>query len=640
MARFPVPPTPLAEDAWAHATQGYVNSKGAGARTAGSALGGTPGGSLGAPKPVKGTKATVGKVVKRGHARYQFALDLQFGIFHSVKLALHEADHPPTQADFRSVWTRMMTHNGAEAPPGPNGYDFTFRDYAGYVFRKIRETAQVDHTQYLLSLCGDYCLSELGSPGKSGQLFYFTRDMRFIIKTVSREEHVFLRKILSDFYAHLVANPATLLSQFYGLHMVKPKGKDKVYFVIMGNVFDSHVEVHERYDLKGSTVGRLVPDSRRLDPSVVMKDLDFDKLKRKIHLGADRKKVLMEQIRRDSDFLLKHEIMDYSLLLGIHYKSLSRGAAISFDQTLSVVSPSTLNLLEAAFPPQSRRENHRQEQEMRKARRRAKKAAKEAAKRELKHRAQDDFSDDTSSESVRGGTEKHVPLTVFRPTHPSEFKVHPLAASLNALVSEGGAQPPPRSLSKSGRKGQRSNAHLTPTPNINNNNNNIIINNNNNNGKYPSNSNGNGINPGHHGLPSADKKDKGGKRSRKRGDSSTSSSSGSRSSSASSSSSDPGRRTSRRGDANKAEASEALERRPSMASDAGGTSGLLGVNPDGTARDETYYVGIIDILQVYNARKKLEHFFKSFKYNSMAISAIAPKPYARRFCEYMDKCIV
>lgn len=340
----------------------------------------------------------------------------------------------------------------------------------------------------------------------------------------------------------MVGNPGTLLSQFFGLHMVKPRRKDKVYFVIMGNVFDNHVEVHERYDLKGSTVGRLVPDNRRLDPSMVMKDLDFDILKRKIHLGAERKAMLMAQIRKDAHFLQQHSIMDYSLLLGIHYHSLARGEAVSFDQTLSVVSPSTLNLLEAAFPPVSAKENQRQEWERRKSKRRAKRQVMKAAERQrkrLENRDAHHLGTDSSSESARGGTVPGTRSVVFRPSTTGEFThSHPLAAELNAL------------------QGARA---------------------------------GSGHGHGHHGGGA------------------------------------PGhRRSGSRG------AGEAVK---------GG--GLLSVAEDGvTPRDEVYYLGIIDILQVYNARKRAEHLFKSFRYDSNAISAIAPDAYAKRFCEYMDKCIV
>src|ERR1700722_7126818 len=89
---------------------------------------------------------------------------------------------------------------GNELTPSAK-YDFKFKDYAPWVFRALREDAfQLDPADYLVSLTEKYILSELGSPGKSGSFFYFSRDYRFIIKTIHHSEHKFLRKILREYY--------------------------------------------------------------------------------------------------------------------------------------------------------------------------------------------------------------------------------------------------------------------------------------------------------------------------------------------------------------------------------------------------------------------------------------------------------
>ena len=101
-----------------------------------------------------------------------------------------------------------------------------------------------------MSLTDKYVLSELGSPGKSGSFFYYSQDYRFIIKTIKRTEHVFLRRILPQYYDHVRRYPNTLVSRFFGLHRVKlPQGK-KIPFIVMGNIFPPNVDVHEVYDLK------------------------------------------------------------------------------------------------------------------------------------------------------------------------------------------------------------------------------------------------------------------------------------------------------------------------------------------------------------------------------------------------------
>jgi 1-phosphatidylinositol-4-phosphate 5-kinase len=213
---------------------------------------------------------------------------------------------------------------GNELTPSAK-YDFKFKDYAPWVFRELREDYfHLDPADYLLSLTSKYILSELGSPGKSGSFFYFSRDYRFIIKTIHHAEHQFLRAILPRYHAHVRANPHTLLSRFYGLHRVKlPHGR-KIHFVIMNNLFPAHKDVHETYDLKGSTVGRAYPeDKAALNPRAVLKDLNWIRRGKSLELGPEKRALLTEQLRRDADFLRELGVMDYSLLIGIH--NLARG---------------------------------------------------------------------------------------------------------------------------------------------------------------------------------------------------------------------------------------------------------------------------------------------------------------------------
>lgn len=190
-----------------------------------------------------------------------------------------------------------------------------------------------------MSLTGKYILSELGSPGKSGSFFYFSRDYKYIIKTIHHSEHKFLRKILKDYYQHVIDNPNTLLSQFYGLHRVKmPYGK-KIHFVIMNNLFPPHRDIHQTFDLKGSTIGRdFVEDDLSKNPRATLKDLNWLRRKRHLELGLQKKKLFLEQLHRDVRLLQRLEIMDYSLLIGIH--DLERGNEENLrDKTLRVFNP-------------------------------------------------------------------------------------------------------------------------------------------------------------------------------------------------------------------------------------------------------------------------------------------------------------
>ena len=190
-----------------------------------------------------------------------------------------------------------------------------------------------------MSLTGKYILSELGSPGKSGSFFYFSRDYKYIIKTIHHSEHKFLRKILKDYYQHVTDNPNTLLSQFYGLHRVKiPYGK-KIHFVIMNNLFPPHRDIHQTFDLKGSTIGRdFTEGDLGGNPRATLKDLNWLRRQRHLELGLEKKRLFLEQLHKDVRLLQKLQIMDYSLLIGIH--DLERGNDENLrDKTLQVFNP-------------------------------------------------------------------------------------------------------------------------------------------------------------------------------------------------------------------------------------------------------------------------------------------------------------
>ncbi len=85
-----------------------------------------------------------------------------------------------TSSSFHGLLIGGVTRSiGNELTPSAK-YDFKFKDYAPWVFRELREDCfQLDPADYLLSLTAQYILSELGSPGKSGSFFYFSRDYRF-----------------------------------------------------------------------------------------------------------------------------------------------------------------------------------------------------------------------------------------------------------------------------------------------------------------------------------------------------------------------------------------------------------------------------------------------------------------------------
>ena len=209
---------------------------------------------------------------------------------------------------------------------------FSFIDLEPSVFNMLRDCYGIDPHQYRASFkirnAADIESSgmlEKFTEGKSGSFFYFTRDFKYIIKTVTDDEEKFLQRIAYRYYDHMKNNPNSLIVRFLGLHKVRlAKEQRFITVVVMENIFynTEQFKMHERYDLKGSKVGRrsVKKTSKiRREYKGTLKDLDLGD--KKIHVGADSKTRLMEQLRRDIEFLVRCKIMDYSLLLGIHNHS-------------------------------------------------------------------------------------------------------------------------------------------------------------------------------------------------------------------------------------------------------------------------------------------------------------------------------
>ncbi|KAI8991145.1 hypothetical protein BDF20DRAFT_811637 [Mycotypha africana] len=294
----------------------------------------------------------IGTRVTEGHRNYQLMYDMLTGIRIAVGRVSAKMARPLSPEDFTAAHKLVFDVTGNELTPGVK-YDFKFKDYAPWVFRYLREKFHVDPADYMMSLTNKYILSEIGSPGKSGSFFYYSRDYRFIIKTIHHTEHKFLRAILKEYYEHVSKNPNTLLCRFYGLHRIKlPHGK-KIHFIIMGNVLPSNKDIHETFDLKGSLYGRLTSNEEvRKNPQAIQKDQNWVNQRRRIQLGPHKRALLLTQLERDVAILKSLNIMDYSLLVGIH--DLNKGNTEGIrDQNLQMVVPSPTDHHQQHHMPQS-----------------------------------------------------------------------------------------------------------------------------------------------------------------------------------------------------------------------------------------------------------------------------------------------
>ncbi|KAF3782382.1 Phosphatidylinositol 4-phosphate 5-kinase 6 [Nymphaea thermarum] len=264
-----------------------------------------------------------GETIAKGHKNYELMLNLQLGIRHSVGKPGPSNSRDLRASDFdpkEKVWTKFPPEGSKHTPPHQS-VEFRWKDYCPLVFRYLRRLFKVDAADYMLSICGNDALRELSSPGKSGSFFYLTHDDRYMIKTMKKSEMKVLLRMLPSYYNHVRAYENTLVTRFFGLHSVKMVGMQKVRFIVMGNLFCSEYRIHRRYDLKGSSHGRITdkPEAE-IDENTTLKDLDLNFIFR---LQKSWFQELRRQVDRDCEFLETERIMDYSLLVGIHFREVS-----------------------------------------------------------------------------------------------------------------------------------------------------------------------------------------------------------------------------------------------------------------------------------------------------------------------------
>jgi len=201
-------------------------------------------------------------------------------------------------------------------PPHQLNHTFKFKDYSPLAFAYLRRMFGVNEYDFLLSVCGNANYIEFQSNAKSGQFFFYSPDGKYMIKTMTNTECKFLRRILPHYFRHCAKNPNTLITKFLGMYRVKLYHlKRNVKFVVMKSVYDTDKYLNQLFDVKGSTTGR---DAKPTD--AVKKDND---IRRMLPDGAfilepGLRERLKVQVEHDCQFLTSMKIMDYSMLIGVH----------------------------------------------------------------------------------------------------------------------------------------------------------------------------------------------------------------------------------------------------------------------------------------------------------------------------------
>ncbi|ETW08372.1 hypothetical protein H310_00967 [Aphanomyces invadans] len=269
------------------------------------------------------------------------------------------SDRAPTAPDFTAVERKRITFWGGTAATVADA--LVFEDVAPTVFHSLRELAGIGQASYLHSFDSDENLREVCSEGKSGNIFYFTANRQFMVKSVPKEEFDTLRSILSEYYTYLVQNPSSHLCRYFGCHSITlPVGTRRMYFVVMQNLFIEGPP-HQRYDLKGNTDRRQAIPSWDVEAKMraavmrqkiakLMMDIDFSRIHQCISVSDADSTAVKTQLKRDIQFLAGLHIMDYSILVGVRYVDqpcvLRNGAAVPSKDGMTMYDIGIIDMLQ------------------------------------------------------------------------------------------------------------------------------------------------------------------------------------------------------------------------------------------------------------------------------------------------------
>ncbi|CAF3177043.1 unnamed protein product [Rotaria sp. Silwood2] len=206
--------------------------------------------------------------------------------------------------------------------------DFDFEAYGLNTFSDLMHIYGINFDTLKRHICEGE-LKEIVNPSSSGSLLYLTSKSTYLIKTARDYDAKFIeQKFLHAYFEHVKQRPETFLAKLFGVYgyipYISPQRGITVdsftlRFVIFSNIIPTNIDIHEKYDLKGSSYKRDANFTERMKKSATLKDNDF----RDIHPhGLKIPKNIYYHLKNiltcDVEFLEKLNIMDYSLLLTIH----------------------------------------------------------------------------------------------------------------------------------------------------------------------------------------------------------------------------------------------------------------------------------------------------------------------------------
>lgn len=229
-------------------------------------------------------------------------------------------------------------------------HDVEVKDYAPTIFADIRRRLGVSDEAYRAAWkipLADI-QPKLGA-GRSGSLFIRSTDDRYLLKTLPQHEVAALRFVLQGYHHHLIQNPESVLIRFVGL-LKFTWGTRVLYLFVSNNILyqPPSLSVNHIYDLKGRVPkpGKHLRLEKLPDTVLTGRILKDNDVNRKWIVNSRAREHLLNIVEKDVRFLESNDLMDYSLLIGVHIASTpySKSLAGLFNASEQPVNPDVLSL--------------------------------------------------------------------------------------------------------------------------------------------------------------------------------------------------------------------------------------------------------------------------------------------------------
>ena len=192
-------------------------------------------------------------------------------------------------------------------------------NYAPRSFAYLRQLENIDIDEMIQSfLPKNNSQGIKESQGKSGSFFISTDDNKYMVKSLKSEEIDLIRDgFLSKYIKHIEKTKnESLLCRLYGMYNIMMAQGQEFLIIVMRNVIgDFKDNTVIKFDLKGSTYKRKSNFDMDNTNNIVMKDLNFNEIEKNIMISKNSINKLRDLVNRDSLFLCKSKLMDYSLFL-------------------------------------------------------------------------------------------------------------------------------------------------------------------------------------------------------------------------------------------------------------------------------------------------------------------------------------